>query len=78
MLTAKVMKDGNSYTIRLPKEVKIDTKEVYIKKEDNYIVLIPKNNKWDIVFKELAEIKNETKDFLLVRNQDIDQNRELF
>ena len=50
MKVTKVFKSGNSLAVRLPKEFRINTNEVYIKREGSQIVLIPKGKKWDVLF----------------------------
>jgi len=75
MKVTKVFKSGNSLAVRLPKEFWINAKEVYIKKEGNKIILIPKEKKWDVLFEKLKEAE-EVKDFLLERNQPLPQRRE--
>ncbi len=42
MATAKVFETGRSQAVRLPKEFRFDTDEVYIAREDGKVVLIPK------------------------------------
>jgi antitoxin VapB len=76
MKVTKVFKSGNSLAVRLPKEFRINTNEVYIKREGSQIVLIPKGKKWDVLFEKLNEAKEEVKDFLLERNQPLPQKRE--
>ena len=76
--TTKVFKSGNSWAVRLPREFRINTKEVYIKKEKNHKVLIPKGKKWEVLFEKLEEAKEETKDFLIERNQPLPPSGEMF
>jgi antitoxin VapB len=76
--TTKVFKSGNSWAVRLPREFRINTKEVYIKKEKNRKVLIPKGKKWEVLFEKLEEAKEETKDFLIERNQPLPPSGEMF
>lgn len=40
--TAKVFTTGRSQAVRLPKEFRFDTKEVYIERQGNAVVLRPK------------------------------------
>lgn len=42
MITTKVFKQGNSQAVRLPKEFRFDVDEVYIRREGETVVLIPK------------------------------------
>ena len=43
--TAKVFTTGRSQAVRLPKEFRFDTKEVYIERQGNAVVLRPKLDK---------------------------------
>lgn len=47
VLTAKVFTSGNSQAVRLPKQFRLDTTEVFIYKEGNQLILTPKMNSWD-------------------------------
>jgi len=42
MRTTKVFKSGNSQAIRIPKEYQINTKEVYIEKNGEMLIIKPK------------------------------------
>ena len=43
MQTAKLFKNGRSQAVRLPKECALPGDEVYVKKIDGIVLLIPKN-----------------------------------
>ncbi len=76
-LTAKVFKNGQSQAIRIPKEFRVNSDEVYIEKVGNTIIIKPKfKDKWDSFFQELNKI--DTHDFLIQREQLPIQERELF
>ncbi len=77
MRTAKVFRSGNSIAVRIPKEFGLKEGEVYLKREGNAIVIIPKESKWDRLYKELKEI-SEANDFMIERNQPKPQKREIF
>ncbi len=77
MKTVKVFKSGNSIAVRIPKEFGLKEGEVYLKKEDGIIVIIPKESKWDRLYKELEEFQ-EANDFMMERNQPEPQKREIF
>lgn len=66
MLATKVFKSGNSYAVRLPKEYKIESKEVNIKKCGDIILLIPKNHLWKSFADSLDMFPD---DFMNERNQ---------
>jgi antitoxin VapB len=46
MKTAKLFKNGQSQAVRLPKEFRMMGTEVYIKKQGEAIVLLPKEKSW--------------------------------
>jgi len=74
---AKVFKNGRSQAIRIPKEFRVDTSEVYIEKIGETLVIRPKKeNKWDIWFDRLDEF--DTSDFMIDRTQPPLDNKELF
>ncbi len=75
MKTAKVFRSGNSIAVRVPKDFGLKEGEVYLKKEDSTIVIIPKESKWDRLYKELEEVP-EASDFMIERNQPASQERE--
>ena len=51
MMTAKVLKNGGSQAIRLPKECRISSDEVMVNKIGDIVILLPKQNKWDSFMK---------------------------
>ena len=74
---AKVFQNGRSQAIRIPKEFRVDTTEVYIEKVGETLVIRPKHqNKWDNFFNILDEV--DTSDFFLERVQPPLDNKELF
>jgi len=77
VMSAKVFKNGSSQAIRIPKEYRVDSDEVYIEKVGEILTIKPKyKNKWDDFFEKLDSI--DTSDFLTNRNQLPIQQRELF
>ena len=66
MQTAKIFKNGRSQAIRLPKEFRFDDSEVYIKKFEDVVLLIPKKNPWSSLINSLDHF---TDDFMQERNQ---------
>ena len=70
---AKIFQNGRSQAVRLPKEYRIDNTEVYIKKFEDIILLIPKESGWKA--KE-DSIKYFTEDFMSERNQPEVQKRD--
>ena len=57
MQTAKLFKNGRSQAVRLPKEFRFEGDEVYVKRDGNSVVLIPKEkpkeNPWTDFFAAL-------------------------
>ncbi len=66
MKTAKLFKNGQSQAVRLPKEFRMAGSEVYIKKQGQAIVLLPKEKSWKHLFESLNHF---AKDFKIERNQ---------
>ncbi len=74
MKTAKLFKNGQSQAVRLPKEFRMTGSEVYIKKQGEAVILLPKEKSWDTLFDSLNHFE---KDFKIERNQPgEDQKRE--
>ena len=46
MMTAKLLKNGRSQAVRLPKECRFNADEVAINKVGDIVILMPKENKW--------------------------------
>ena len=61
MSTAKIFKNGNSQAVRLPKEFQFSGDEVYIKKAGRGVILIPKDEPWEMFELSLDEF---TEDFM--------------
>ena len=57
MQTAKIFKSGNSQAVRLPKEFRINGKEVNIYHVGKSIVLQPINKTWRDVYNETTRVK---------------------
>ncbi|MDK2878703.1 MAG: antitoxin VapB [Thermoanaerobacteraceae bacterium] len=66
MDTAKIFENGRSQAVRLPKEYRFKDKEVFVKKLDDIVLLIPKDNAWK-VFETAAKYFSD--DFMDNRNQ---------
>ena len=45
--SARVFISGNSQAVRLPANFRLDTREVYIRREGNQLILSPKPSSWD-------------------------------
>ncbi len=72
---AKVFQNGRSQAIRLPKEYRVSSDEVYIEKIGHSIMIIQKEkSKWDVMRKALDDLKELDFD----RDQPQIQERDLF
>lgn len=72
MDTAKLFKSGNSQAVRLPKEYRLPGDEVGIRRLGNALVLLPKDNPWQVLFDALSEFPD---DFEIERDQPLAQER---
>lgn len=78
MTTAKLFKNGQSQAVRLPKEFRFENlKEVFIKKINGMVVLIPKSDDtvWDKMFDSLDDFSS---DFMETRVQPTQEREDLF
>ena len=73
MTTAKIFMSGASQAVRLPKEFRFSADEVYIKRYQNMIMLIPKDDPWASFFASLDLFSD---DFMENREQPQQQYRE--
>ena len=72
---AKIFKNGRSQAVRLPKKFRFEGSDVYVKKFEDIILLIPKDSKWNTLEKSLNYFSD---DFLKERNQPQIQDRDDF
>ena len=70
---AKLFKNGRSQAVRLPKDYRFDDSEVFVNKIGDFVVLIPKESKWNSLEKSL---NNFSDDFMNNRNQPEIQKRD--
>lgn len=66
MNTAKLFVNGSSQAVRLPKECRFEGKEVFIKRINDMVIMIPKNQVWSQFTKSLDGF---TEDFMATRTQ---------
>ena len=71
--TAKVFMNGRSQALRLPKEFRFDTDEVYISKQGDKLIISPKKPTWDTFFDTISAFDD---DFLSDREDSLPQERE--
>ena len=57
MQTAKVFTNGRSQAIRLPKEFRVLSKEVYLKKAPEGFLVITRDP-WEVFFEGVAELSD--------------------
>jgi antitoxin VapB len=62
MKTARIFTNGRSQAVRLPKEYRFDTEEVFIKKFDNIIMLISKEDPWVSLVNSLNKFSEDFKE----------------
>ncbi len=58
MQTAKVFQNGRSQAIRLPKDFRVDSDEVYLKKTPEGFLVIARDP-WEIFFEGVAELSDD-------------------
>lgn len=74
-MVAKVFQNGRNQAIRLPKECRVDTEEVYIEKVGRSLIIVPKEkSKWNIMRNAIEDFDG----FEFERNQLAIQTRDLF
>lgn len=73
MKTAKLFDNGRSQALRLPKEYRFRGREVYVRKLDGLVLLIPKSSPWASLVRSLERFSS---DFLEAREQPPLQSRD--
>ena len=74
MDTAKVFINGRSQAVRLPKEYRFDGSDVFIKKIDDVVILIPRDKVWKTFRNSFSKFSD---DLLLKRDNEIPQERDI-
>ena len=59
MQKAKIFKNGQSEAIRLPKEFRFNSKEVFIHKIGNAVIILPKDNPWQNFIESLNDFSED-------------------
>ena len=72
MQTAKLFNNGRSQAVRLPKEFRFSGDDVYIKKYQGIVMLLPKESPWTSLVDSLDRFSS---DFMNERNQPDQQQR---
>jgi len=73
MQTAKLFNNGRSQAVRLPKEFRFSGDDVYIKKYQGIVMLLPKESPWISLIDSLDRFSS---DFMNERDQPNQQERE--
>lgn len=73
--TAKLFKNGRSQAVRLPAEYRFTTREVFIERQGDAVILRPKPQDWDEFFAHVSKVPS---DFLADRTDLPPEERELF
>jgi antitoxin VapB len=58
MMIAKVFRTGRSQAIRLPKEFRVDTDEVYLKRTQEGFLVIPRDP-WDVFYEGIDQLSDD-------------------
>ncbi len=72
MQTAKLFNNGGSQAVRLPKEFRFSGDDVYIKKYQGIVMLLPKESLWSSLVDSLDRFSGDLMD---ERNQPDQQQR---
>ncbi len=72
MQTAKLFNNGRSQAVRLPKEFRFSGDEVYIKKYQGIVMLLPKESPWTSLVDSLDRFSS---DYMNERNQPDQQQK---
>jgi len=73
MKTARLFINGRSQAVRLPKDCRFSGSDVYVKKLQGMVMLIPKDNPWASLVNSLEQFSD---DFMITREQPEQQSRE--
>ncbi len=73
MNTAKIFVNGRSQAVRLPRAYRFDESEVFIKKIDDVVMLIPRNKVWKTFRNSFSKFSD---DLLLEREDELPQERD--
>ncbi len=75
MKTAKIFQNGRSQAVRLPKEFRFKSREVFIQREGSKVILSEKPDSWDTFF---LSGNKPTPDFMTDREQPEPEERNIF
>ncbi len=72
MNTAKIFVNGRSQAVRLPKEYRFKESDVFIKKIDDVVMLIPRDKVWKTFRNSFSKFSDN---LLLERDDELPQER---
>ncbi len=72
MQTAKLFKNGRSQAVRLPANCRFTGTDVYVKKYEGIVLLIPKDDPWAALINSLDQFSD---DYMNARSQPDEQLR---
>ena len=73
MITARLFTNGRSQAVRFPKDCRFSGSDVYVKKLQGMVMLIPKDDPWASLVNSLDHFSD---DFMITREQPEHQSRE--
>ena len=73
MKTARLFINGRSQAVRLPKDCRFSGTDVYVKKLQGVVMLIPKDDPWASL---ITSLEHFSKDFMNTRGQPKQQSRD--
>jgi antitoxin VapB len=59
MESATVITEGNTQTIKLPREFHVDEKEFFVKRMGSSLVLLAKENPWELFNQSLNDFNDD-------------------
>ena len=59
MDTAKLFMNGSSQAVRLPRKYRFDGDEVVVKQFGNAVVLLPKDDPWQVLFDAIEDFSGD-------------------
>jgi len=59
MITAKVFTSGNSQAVRLPKQYRLEAKEVSVNRIGNVLMLVPLGDPWRVFSEGIKEVTGD-------------------
>jgi len=73
MQTVQLFRNGKSQAVRLPKEIRFNGDQVYLKRVGDAVILLPYDTPWQVLVDSLSLF---SADFMQERLQPPDQERE--